>query len=172
MLPATSPSETIVFKTFSSTPMILCQCSKNGSRSRAGNAAISTASGSSWCSKNTGRSSSITSRSTPAITRNYAAPRPFGGRGDGVAARTLFDEQRAGEVSGTKTRGGSAMAAQRSRGKSGSKGRSGSRNGSGSAARARSASKLDTGHLEGREPSHDPDVFVDVNKVHVDEIYV
>jgi hypothetical protein len=65
------------------------------------------------------------------------------------------------------------MAAQRARGKSGSsRGRGGSSNGAGSASRARSASKMDTGHLEGRDPSHDPDVFVDINKVHVDEIYV
>jgi len=65
------------------------------------------------------------------------------------------------------------MAAQRSRGKGGanSRGRGGNRNGSGSASRARSASKLDTGHLEGRDPSHDPDVFVDINKVNVESIH-
>ena len=54
--------------------MIRCQCSKNGSRSRAGNAAISTASGSRCCSKKTGRSSSITSRST-AIGHPRDSPR-------------------------------------------------------------------------------------------------
>ena len=29
-----------------------------------------------------------------------------------------------------------------------------------------------TGSIEGREPSHDPDVFIDIRKVKVDEIYV
>src|SRR5215211_1210502 len=52
---------------------------------------------------------------------------------------------------------------------------SSSRNGRGgkqAASRARSASQLDSAHLEGREPSHDPDVYVDIRKVKVDEIYV
>jgi hypothetical protein len=39
-------------------------------------------------------------------------------------------------------------------------------------ARAKGASQLSSRHLEGREPSHDPDVFVDIRKVKVDEIYV
>jgi len=49
------------------------------------------------------------------------------------------------------------------------------RNGSGggrAASRARGAQKLDSEHLEGRDPSHDPDVFVDISKCKVDEIYV
>src|SRR5512133_1381032 len=52
-------------------------------------------------------------------------------------------------------------------------------NGSGSkdqgrnaAARVRSASNLSSQQLEGREPSHEPDVFVDIHKVNVDEVYV
>ena len=49
------------------------------------------------------------------------------------------------------------------------------RNGSGggrAASRARGAKRLDSEHLEGREPSHDPDVFVDISKCKVDEVYV
>jgi hypothetical protein len=68
------------------------------------------------------------------------------------------------------------MAAQRSkqnRGSSRASSRDGSRaNGSGSASRARKASSVATDQLEGREPSQDPDVFVDIEKVKVDEIYV
>src|SRR5512133_1970924 len=67
------------------------------------------------------------------------------------------------------------MAAQRSqkKGSSGASSRDGSRaNGSGSSSRARAAKSVDTGQLEGREPSHEPDVFVDIHKVNVDEVYV
>jgi hypothetical protein len=38
------------------------------------------------------------------------------------------------------------------------------------ASRARSATSLDSAHLEGREPSHDPDVYVDVRKPKVNEV--
>src|SRR5919201_4879371 len=65
------------------------------------------------------------------------------------------------------------MATQRSTRNRGST--SSSRNGSkrnASRARTRSESKMDSAHLEGREPSHDPDVYVDIAKVKVDEIYV
>jgi hypothetical protein len=34
------------------------------------------------------------------------------------------------------------------------------------------ASKLSSDQLEGREPSHEPDVFIDIRKVKVDEVYV
>lgn len=44
--------------------------------------------------------------------------------------------------------------------------------GRGAISRARSASGLSSQQLEGREPSHDPDVFIDIRKVKVDEIYV
>jgi hypothetical protein len=59
--------------------------------------------------------------------------------------------------------------------------RSGSKNSNGAGSkgaaksavgRARSAGELDSQHLEGREPSHEPDVFVDIRKVKVDEVYV
>src|SRR5215218_10500975 len=68
------------------------------------------------------------------------------------------------------------MAQQRSQARRGSR-KGGSRRGnnrkdSGSAARAGGAADLDSAHLEGREPSHDPDVFVDIHKVKVDEVYV
>jgi hypothetical protein len=46
-----------------SSPKILSQCTMNASRSLAGKAAIRFASRSCWCSKNIGRSVSITSRS-------------------------------------------------------------------------------------------------------------
>jgi hypothetical protein len=49
------------------------------------------------------------------------------------------------------------------------------RNGSGgkqAASRARSANQLGSEHLEGREPSPDPDVFVDISKCKVEEVYV
>lgn len=55
------------------------------------------------------------------------------------------------------------MAAQRSKGRSRA-------NGSRSATRPREG-KADP-DLHGREPAHDPDVFVDIQKVKVDEIYV
>jgi hypothetical protein len=68
------------------------------------------------------------------------------------------------------------MAAQRrvrtSSGKAGRKAgsRNGSRtNGSGASARSRQTS---TTQLEGRAPSTVPDVYVDIEKVKVDEIYV
>lgn len=44
--------------------------------------------------------------------------------------------------------------------------------GRGAISRARSARGLSSQQLEGREPSHDPDVFIDIRKVKVDEIYV
>src|SRR5215218_1136514 len=64
------------------------------------------------------------------------------------------------------------MPAQRTKGsRSRATSRDGSRaDGSGSAARAREG-KVDP-DLHGREPSHEPDVFVDIQKVKVDEIYV
>jgi hypothetical protein len=43
--------------------------------------------------------------------------------------------------------------------------------GRGAVSRA-SSNKLSSDQLEGREPSHEPDVFVDIRKVKVDEIYV
>jgi len=50
MLPATSPSQTIVHVSAESFASVLAQCAMNASRSREGNAAIAVASGSSWCS--------------------------------------------------------------------------------------------------------------------------
>jgi hypothetical protein len=44
--------------------------------------------------------------------------------------------------------------------------------GDGSPQRSRGSSQLDTSHLEGRHASGEPDVFVDIHKVKVDEIYV
>jgi len=38
--------------------------------------------------------------------------------------------------------------------------------------RAKDAGQLSSKQLEGREPSHEPDVFVDIRKVKVDEVYV
>jgi hypothetical protein len=35
-----------------------------------------------------------------------------------------------------------------------------------------SSNKLSSDQLEGREPSHEPDVFIDIRKVKVDEVYV
>jgi len=50
MLPATSPSQTIVHVSAESFASVLAQCAMNASRSREGNAAIADASGSRWCS--------------------------------------------------------------------------------------------------------------------------
>src|SRR5215216_2292787 len=66
------------------------------------------------------------------------------------------------------------MAGQRSRGRfSSSQGssRGGGKKGQGSGSSARTG-EMSTDQLQGREPSHDPDVFVDVEKVKVDEVYV
>jgi hypothetical protein len=60
---------------------------------------------------------------------------------------------------------------QKSRGGKGSNGtrsRSESRN----AVSQASSNKLSSDQLEGREPSHEPDVFIDIRKVKVDEVYV
>src|SRR5512133_4200375 len=64
-------------------------------------------------------------------------------------------------------------ASKRSSGRSKNTNGSGSRSGGRNAvSRAKDASRLSSQQLEGREPSHDPDVFVDIEKVNVDEIYV
>ena len=73
MFPATSPSETIVFSTHESSARIFTQCAAKASHSRGGKAAISIASGSFWCSKKIGMSSSATSRRTWAMAGDYAA---------------------------------------------------------------------------------------------------
>ena len=68
------------------------------------------------------------------------------------------------------------MAQQRSQARRGSNKRGShrgsNRKDSGSAARAGGAAESDSAHLEGREPSHDPDVFVDIHTVKVEEVYV
>src|SRR5215218_2803701 len=51
-------------------------------------------------------------------------------------------------------------------------GSSSRRQGRNAVARAKDASKLSSDQLEGREPSHEPDVFIDIRKVKVDEVYV
>jgi hypothetical protein len=66
------------------------------------------------------------------------------------------------------------MAQQRSKGRRGSsetKNRSASRAGNSGSGAHPTEGAVDP-QLHGREPSHDPDVFVDINKLRVDEIYV
>src|SRR4029453_312992 len=59
-----------------------------------------------------------------------------------------------------------------SRGSKSTNGRGSRSEGRNAVSRAKDTSRLSSQQLEGREPSHDPDVFVDIRKVKVDEIYV
>src|SRR4029453_2271815 len=58
-----------------------------------------------------------------------------------------------------------------SRGSKSTNGRGSRSEGRNAVSRAKDTSRLSSQQLEGREPSHDPDVFVDIRKVKVDEIY-
>src|SRR4026208_534022 len=60
---------------------------------------------------------------------------------------------------------------QKSRGGKGSNGTR-SRSESRKAGWQATSNKLSSDQLEGREPSHEPDVFIDIRKVKVDEVYV
>ena len=51
-------------------------------------------------------------------------------------------------------------------------GSSSRRQGRNAIAGAKGANRLSSQQLEGREPSHEPDVFIDIRKVKVDEVYV
>jgi hypothetical protein len=64
-----------------------------------------------------------------------------------------------------------AARSQTSRGGKGSNG-SRSRSESRKAVSQAGSNKLSSDQLEGREPSHEPDVFIDIRKVKVDEVYV
>src|SRR4029453_18848330 len=59
-----------------------------------------------------------------------------------------------------------------SRGSKSTNGRGSRSEGRNAVSRAKDTSRLSSQQLEGREPSHDPDVFVDIRKVKVDEVYV
>jgi hypothetical protein len=94
-------------------------------------------------------------------------------------AASMIEGLRPGKASRRKRTGGGVVAAKKSR--SASRSTSNGRRSNGSKSRnagkravsgARSRSQLDTKRLEGREPSHDPDVFIDIRRVAVDEIYV